>query len=195
MQTPTMLADGKANPYGFGLRIGEYRGLATVGHGGSWAGYRADFVRFPGEKTALVCLCNLSTSAPGGRNQAVADILFEGRLPAPPLGKAAETAVPGPAPLAIPPTAPPLAEYAGRFWSAELRTTYALEVADGALRIRARNAPPSPLQAVAPDRFVAGGLELTFVRSARGRIHGFRLSAGRIRDIGFVRQQDAPQVD
>lgn len=195
MQTPTALAGGKAHPYGFGLRMSEYRGLPTVGHGGSWAGYRADLVRFPGEGLALVCLCNLSTSGPARRNQAVADVLLERRFQSPPPSRVAEPEAPGPKPLAVPPTVAQLAEYAGRFWSDELQTTYTLEVSGGSLRIRARNAPEDPLQAAAPDRFFVGHLELSFARGPRGRVAGFRLSAGRIRDLRFVRQEDAPAVD
>jgi len=41
MQTPTVLTSGDTSLYGFGLEIGEYRGLRTIGHGGGDPGYRA----------------------------------------------------------------------------------------------------------------------------------------------------------
>src|SRR5580704_4443905 len=41
------LNDGKEVDYAFGLSRGKYRGLATVDHAGSDAGYRADLLRFP----------------------------------------------------------------------------------------------------------------------------------------------------
>ena len=41
------LNSGKVIDYAFGLALGKYRGLPTVGHGGADAGYRADFLRFP----------------------------------------------------------------------------------------------------------------------------------------------------
>src|SRR5271170_5968799 len=57
------LEDGKLNSgklihYAFGLSLGKYRGLPTVGHGGADAGYRADFLRFPEQHFAVACLCN-----------------------------------------------------------------------------------------------------------------------------------------
>jgi hypothetical protein len=122
----------------------------------------------------------------------VGDVLLESRFKAPaPAGR------PSPGPGAgrwpVQPTVAQLAEYAGRFWSDE-PTTHTLEVSGGSLRIRARNAAEGPLQAAAPDRFFVGHLELDFERDRRGRILGFRLSAGRIHDLGFVRQ-DVPAVD
>ncbi|HWN97895.1 MAG TPA: serine hydrolase domain-containing protein, partial [Blastocatellia bacterium] len=60
-----LLNNGKRLGYAFGLSLGEYKGLKTVGHGGADAGYRADFLRFPEQRFSVVCLCNLSTSNPG----------------------------------------------------------------------------------------------------------------------------------
>lgn len=34
-------------PYALGVNVDTWRGLPTVSHGGSWAGYRAHFIRFP----------------------------------------------------------------------------------------------------------------------------------------------------
>ncbi len=65
-------------------------GLPTVRHGGSWAGYRAELLRFPAEKTSVMVLCNLATADPEERANRVADIVLRGRLtePAPRPGRA-----------------------------------------------------------------------------------------------------------
>jgi len=65
MLTPGVLNNGKKLTYAFGLAVGEYKGLKTVGHGGADAGYRSDFIRFPDQRLSLVCLCNFSRSNPG----------------------------------------------------------------------------------------------------------------------------------
>jgi CubicO group peptidase (beta-lactamase class C family) len=39
--------DGTSTNYGFGLFLGEHRGLRTVSHGGAWVGFRAEVLRFP----------------------------------------------------------------------------------------------------------------------------------------------------
>ena len=47
LQNEGRLAGGRPIGYGLGLFVGTYRGLPTVRHGGSWAGYRAELLRFP----------------------------------------------------------------------------------------------------------------------------------------------------
>ena len=58
MQEVGVLNSGKKIDYASALRIGTYRGLPTVSHSGSWAGYRAQLLRFPEQKFAVACLCN-----------------------------------------------------------------------------------------------------------------------------------------
>jgi CubicO group peptidase (beta-lactamase class C family) len=49
-----------AGTYGMGLSAGKYRGLDTVSHGGSLAGYRTMLLRIPAKQTTVVTLCNTS---------------------------------------------------------------------------------------------------------------------------------------
>jgi CubicO group peptidase (beta-lactamase class C family) len=83
LQTPGRLANGTPTEYALGLFVGAYRGLPTVRHGGSWAGYRAELLRFPSEKTSVMVLCNLATADPSNRANRVADIVLRGRLTEP----------------------------------------------------------------------------------------------------------------
>lgn len=83
LQTPGRLASGAPIDYGLGLFVGSYRGLPTVRHGGSWAGYRAELLRFPGEKTSVMVLCNLATADPAVRANRVSDIVLRARLTEP----------------------------------------------------------------------------------------------------------------
>ena len=71
------LNSGKPLDYAAGLSIGSYRGLPFVRHGGSWAGYRAELLRFPSQKTSVACLCNLGTAGPSRLADRVADIVLE----------------------------------------------------------------------------------------------------------------------
>jgi CubicO group peptidase (beta-lactamase class C family) len=50
--------------YALGISVDSWRGLRTVSHGGSWAGYRAHYVRFPDQHLAVACFCNLTSSGP-----------------------------------------------------------------------------------------------------------------------------------
>jgi hypothetical protein len=74
------LSNGKQLEYASGLFVGEHRGLKTVSHGGAWAGYRAELIRFPEERLSVACLCNLGSSNPSGLATQVAEIYLSGRL-------------------------------------------------------------------------------------------------------------------
>ncbi len=58
MQQVGTLNNGKKLDYASALRMSSYRGLPTVSHGGSWAGYRAQLLRFPKQRFSVACLCN-----------------------------------------------------------------------------------------------------------------------------------------
>lgn len=93
------LNNGAEIPYAFALVHGTHRGLRTIGHSGSDAGYRADFLRFPDERHAFVTLCNVATANPGQLNRRVAEIVLADRLaPAP----AASGAAADPAEVPLP---------------------------------------------------------------------------------------------
>ena len=86
MTTPTMLNDGtpaKSGPtqaYAIGLNVGTLRGLRVVSHGGSWAGYRGHFLRFPDQHFAVSTFCNLTTSGPDSLARKVAGIYLADRM-------------------------------------------------------------------------------------------------------------------
>jgi CubicO group peptidase (beta-lactamase class C family) len=61
MTQTSELTTGAANDYAFALTVGSYRGLPTVEHGGSDAGYRADLIRFPAQRFSVAILCNTPT--------------------------------------------------------------------------------------------------------------------------------------
>lgn len=80
MLTPGLLNDGRRMTYAFGLNVYEYRGLPIHEHAGADAGYRAHYVSFSSERTAVICLCNLSTMNPRTLALAVADVVLAERF-------------------------------------------------------------------------------------------------------------------
>ncbi|MCJ7626403.1 MAG: beta-lactamase family protein, partial [Anaerolineaceae bacterium] len=74
-----VLNDGEKIKYAYGLVIDNYRGLKTVGHGGSDAGYRAEFMRFPEQQFSVVILGNLAGFTPDPLAKKIAD-LFNGDI-------------------------------------------------------------------------------------------------------------------
>lgn len=76
MQVPGKLNNGKDHGYGGGLMISRYRGQPTFRHGGAWAGYRAELLRFPSQHTSVAVLCNVAQAAPSVRADRVADVVL-----------------------------------------------------------------------------------------------------------------------
>lgn len=76
---PGALNSGQPVPYGLGVELGTYRGLVTVEHTGSEAGYRADFLRFPEQHAAVICLCNDASANAGELARKIADLVLADR--------------------------------------------------------------------------------------------------------------------
>lgn len=123
MQTSGALNDGTAIGYGGGLRIGAYRGLPVVSHDGADAGYRSDAIAFPGQRLAIVALCNGATIAPAELTRKVAEIYLRGQMALPALAPAVTSAA----------NSAPAAR-AGVYWSAQTDEIVRLEWKEGGLR-------------------------------------------------------------
>ncbi len=196
IQTPGMLDNGTKIDYAWGLRVSTYRGLKTVEHGGAWAGFRAEILRFPDRGFSVIALSNRS-DFDGSAAMKIAEIYLGERLgpaAAPPAPK--DTSAPKSAPAAL--SESQLREFVGEYVSQELLDAiYRVTIADGKLTIRSRNIPGLRLDPAGTDRFLPSGpegegLSLEFVRGARGTITGFTVNAGRMRGVAFVKTKSSP---
>jgi CubicO group peptidase (beta-lactamase class C family) len=77
--------------------------------------------------------------------------------------------------------------YTGRYFSEELQAAFTLRIDSGVLTVTRRGAAPQALRPVTQDEFSAGSLTVRFQRDAAGAVNGFRLDAGRVRDLLFQR--------
>lgn len=77
---PGAFNDGRPVSYGFGIMLGEYRGLPIAEHSGGDAGYRAHYLRFPEQRLAVVVFANALEIHPTVLARQVADVLLEGRF-------------------------------------------------------------------------------------------------------------------
>lgn len=81
---PTQLAavapllGGHANKYRRGVQADDLRGLATIGHGGLWPGFRSEFLRVPDAQLTVVVIANLGTIDPWRQARAIAALALEG---------------------------------------------------------------------------------------------------------------------
>jgi CubicO group peptidase (beta-lactamase class C family) len=86
------------------------------------------------------------------------------------------------------PTETQLAEFAGAYFCPELQVTYTVFVDGKSLKIRFRPAQRVTLEPLFPDGFEADGNTVRFTRTAAGKIDGFRVYAGRVWHLRFVRK-------
>jgi CubicO group peptidase (beta-lactamase class C family) len=104
------LNSGKELDYAAGLELGKYRGLSTIEHAGTDAGYRSELLRFPDQHFSVACLCNNRDIFPVEIAREVADIYLEGQFAAPAFVRPESTAKGVDVPL------PLLTQYAGLYW-------------------------------------------------------------------------------
>jgi CubicO group peptidase (beta-lactamase class C family) len=187
MQKTAVLNDGKPQTYALGLMVDKYRGLRTVSHGGSWAGYRAELLRFPDEHLSVGCLCNLARTNPSVLARRVAEVYLGDKMgPANDANVIAAGRAPTNPSGNWNPTARELAAFAGRYDSPELETTYSITIDSGKVTLHRRRSEPIALTPTSPDTFTAERIVYRFVRD-KGRVNGFLVDAGRTKNLRFER--------
>lgn len=83
LAAPARFNSGRTGHYGCGLACETYRGLASIGHGGLWPGYRSEIVWFPGPDLGILCLANVNAIDPHGVTRAIADAVLADDLQPP----------------------------------------------------------------------------------------------------------------
>lgn len=185
-----VLNNGDTLTYAGGLTVDELRGLHRVSHGGSWAGYRAELMRFPDQRTSVAVLCNQANTNPTQLATRVAEILLESHMQPVDTKAAAPITAPRPTSAEVtPPANLRREEYTGEFYSPELDITYRIRVQDAKLLLEYPGNAAEELTWREPDNFSAGGnyLRLAFQREG-GQVRSFTLGAGRARNIRFEKR-------
>lgn len=191
LQSTTPLNNGKANDYALGLITGKYRGVASVSHGGSWGGYRAELFRLPSLHFSAAVLCNVPTGSPGTSARRVADALVGDRLgpmpPKPARNDDEEDAAAKPAAPKWAPTAADRKAYAGKYYGEEVNATITLSVAGDTLKFERPGAPVLVMQPLERDHFIVDDyFDIRFTRQG-GQATSFVVDMGRIRGVRFSR--------
>jgi hypothetical protein len=183
LQTRGVLNSGKQIDYALGLTISTYRERPIVDHGGALFGYRTEILRFPVQHFTVLCLCNLATANPAALSRRVADVVLEKELGTATISERSRGPGDGQPPL----PGVTLALYAGAYHSTELDAIFKMKVENGSLMLHMNWDPPRKLEPSAHDEFrTQGGMSLAFRRDS-GRVTGFDLSAGRVRNVRFER--------
>ncbi|MEQ9375134.1 MAG: serine hydrolase domain-containing protein [Imperialibacter sp.] len=186
-----ILNKGDTMGYGFGQGIGNHKGLVNKTHGGADAGYRTFINRFPEQRFSVIVFSNLASFNPGNIAYQIADIYLKDQL----------TEIPA-QPLEAPPaddqpkedfdaSSVTLSEYTGRFYSPELETTYMLEVVNDTLVAHHQRHDDIKLTIKQKDEFSSSAWwtgNINFTRNSSNTINGFKVNAGRVRNVAFEKQ-------
>ena len=185
-----VLNNGERIAYALGLNIGEYRSLKTVGHSGSWRGFRSHLLRFPDQKFGVVILCNLDTFNPLSLAEKVADIYLADLLApieTPEPDKAAEPVEETKSEPLLPEQ---LTEFEGDYYTEELDTTYTIGVRGNQLVVQHIRHDGILLTHV-DGHFLGDSWffpEIHFIRDDTGGVVGFRLTGNRVRNLYFEKK-------
>ena len=185
-----VLNNGEQISYALGLNIGEYRGLQTVGHSGSWRGFRSHLIRFPEQKFGVVILCNLDTFNPLRLTEKVADIYLADDLTPVAASEPEKAAAPAEATKSESLTPEQLAEFEGDYYTQELDTTYSIRIQGN--QLVAQHIRHADILLTYADGHFLGNTwffpEIHFTRDDTGRVTGFRLTGGRVRNLHFEKK-------
>lgn len=163
----SVLEGAEQMDYAFGIWLGDYRGLASLGHAGSDAGYTSDMLVFPEQRFSVVCLCNRSDADTFGLVRQIADIYLEKKLA--PL-ESRRGLPPG---MSLSPEQ--LSRYAGTYLHREMGAVVRFTVQEGGLREQwfqwGAWSEPQPLVALGVNRFreAAGDDEIVFSSKGAAR--------------------------
>jgi CubicO group peptidase (beta-lactamase class C family) len=183
---PFIFNNGKKSHYAFGLFTGEYQGMKTVEHGGAWAGYRTDILRFPDQQFSVICLSNCSDFRGEIAAKKIAAIYLHLKM-----DSALYMNVPVAAtkPASLRTTADKIpARIAGTYYSDELNVKYILSVKDDSLQVQPGYGKPYMTVHSADSLFTYGTINLKIKTAASGEFTGFVLDAGRVTGIEFYRK-------
>ena len=182
-----VLNSGEKLAYAAGVGIGEHNGLPTVGHGGSWAGYRSDLLMFPKQHFAVSVLCNRTDAEPDRLGISIAEIYLAEEM-----RRTGKKSKPSEEESRSPPAArwqpSRLSDYEGAYWSDEAEARCVLVQRDGHLHVEGCM-PGYKLQPADDQEFYStdASARLRF-QSQAGKTAGFTLHTFGLNGLAFTRQ-------
>ena len=190
MHKEGLLNNGESSGYAFALNNGVYRGLKTVSHAGSLAGYRAQLMRFPEEKTSIIILANRGDSSPTDKSLQIADIMLKNEFSEEPQNKEENTGQSNKnksKKLLLNQSISNLQDYTGNFYSEELDFNYLVILKDGQLKVKIADYKAQDLIKFGIDKFTIDNGLIHFNRENKV-IVGFELDAGRVSNLKFEKK-------
>lgn len=183
MHEDGVLNNGESAGYAFALDNDTYRGLKTVSHGGSLAGYRTQLMRFPEQNFSVILLGNISSFKSSTMARKVADVyLADVLMPAKEATPKASSKIPKEEKEF---SVANLSQFTGTYYSEELAVEYRLSEEDDELFVSVKGNNPLKLKSTEIDIFSYEYIALVFNRNDNNTISGFRVNAGRVQNLSF----------
>jgi CubicO group peptidase (beta-lactamase class C family) len=191
LQEPGVLSDGKKIDYGLGVALGSYRGLRTVSHGGSDAGYRSEVMWFSGPELGVAVLSNLAGVNAERKAQEVAAV-FIGDQMAPEAAKPADVE-----PAYVTADPKELGKYVGTYPIPAINQTFTLSMKDGKLLATGGGRPPLELRPVGPSHFYVRELKahVEFTPGADGGMEARITQPGAVNTSKRIPESEARIAD
>ena len=197
LQTPGKLNDGQPIPYALAVSVGEFHGLKTFSHSGSYGGYRSNFLRVPDRNVSVITLCNTS-DVPNTIAEQVASVVLNFAaqkttiasigLPTSSIWLSGTAQSPNDS-TAVRLRASQLAQIAGKYYSSELDLPITIVARESALILQRAQFDELRFSPVSDDLFTnSDQMLLKVVRDDRGNVSGLRLTINRVRDLEFSRR-------
>ncbi|MDE2730817.1 MAG: serine hydrolase [Bacteroidota bacterium] len=158
MEQPGTLNSGSTTTYAFGQVVGSYRGLRTVSHSGSWAGFRSMLLRIPEHDFSVILLSNTADISAPELVYRIADAYLDLEPAAQPAQTIAHADIdPG--------------AYTGTY-DANSALIIRLAHSDSLLQAHLPAAPPVVLQPIGADSFFvpAWNIPVSFSRNTEGTV-------------------------
>ena len=147
--------------YATGLRHGRYKTLPTVGHGGSYMGFRTHYMRFPKYELGIIVFCNQSNISPAVYSRQVADLYLRNAFN------------------------DLFGEYASDYRNEPLDVSFSVVLEDGDLYLKRPDGERQRMLWTDADRFRSGRWDIRFQREDDGGITRFTIEAPRTGTITF----------
>ncbi|HEY9225439.1 MAG TPA: serine hydrolase domain-containing protein [Gemmatimonadaceae bacterium] len=164
------LDNGTSLTYAAGLTVSQFRGLRSVSHGGAWAGFRAELLRFPDEKFSVATLCNVGNSNPSVLARQVAEVYLADKLA--PVAQASAPATASAARPVVTLTRSQMEEWVGKFLNPVSGASRTIAI-EGEKLVATSGGTRFELTAHSPSEFTvvvgATTLQLRFERGPDGR--------------------------
>jgi CubicO group peptidase (beta-lactamase class C family) len=198
LQTPGRLNDGTVTGYALGLNVGSLNGLRTISHSGSYGGYQSTYLRFPDEHLSVITLCNVAVASNRLAEEVASTFIPQyfslgaGLPPGPPVTLDRSSLTTWGNAEAVVDSTTERAPLGGKYYSDELDMEVTLRASNVALIMYRPVGDSLRFARLSRNEFSTGDqILMRLERDSTGAVSGFLLSAGRVRDLRFVKRVSA----